>query len=57
MIIMSNLKLYKCVLINDYYQIEIIIWIHIIISKKKKVGDRSRRWTEGSLFDSYYTKV
>ena len=22
-----------------------------------KIGDRSRGWPEGSLFDSYYTKV
>ena len=27
------------------------------ISKKNKVGDRSRSRLEGSLFDSYYTKV
>ena len=26
-------------------------------SKKKKVSDHSRGWPEGSLFDSYYTKV
>ena len=26
-------------------------------NKKSKVGDRSRRWPESSLFDSYYTKV
>ena len=24
---------------------------------KSKVGDRSRGWPEGSLFDSYHTKV
>ena len=24
---------------------------------KSKVGDLSRGWSEGSLFDSYYTKV
>ena len=28
---------------------------HII--KKSKVSDHSRGWPEGSLFDSYYTKV
>ena len=27
------------------------------ISKVSKVGDRSRGWPEGSLFNSYYTKV
>ena len=26
-------------------------------SVKSKVGDHSRGWPEGSLFDSYYTKV
>ena len=26
-------------------------------SVKSKLGDRSRGWTEGSLFDSYYTEV
>ena len=39
----------------------IIIIIEIFtlryISKVSKVGDRSRGWPEGSLFDSYYTKV
>ena len=24
---------------------------------KSKVGDHSRGWPEGSLFDTYYTKV
>ena len=47
------------------------IWIHVKskhitsffmfmikgISKKSKVGDRSRGRPQGSLFDSYYTKV
>ena len=28
-----------------------------IIYKGSKVGDHSRGWPEGSLFDSYYTKV
>ena len=27
------------------------------IVKVSKVGDHSRGWPEGSLFDSYYTKV
>ena len=26
-----------------------------IVSKVSKVGDHSRGWPEGSLFDSYYT--
>ena len=26
-------------------------------NSKSKVGDLSRRWSEGSLFDSYYTEV
>ena len=26
-------------------------------NKVSKVGDRSRGWPEGSLFDSYYTEV
>ena len=28
-----------------------------LIIKKSKVSDHSRGWPEGSLFDSYYTKV
>ena len=31
--------------------------IPIIKSKVSKVSDHSRGWPEGSLFDSYYTKV
>ena len=31
-IISSNLKSYDCVQTNDYYQIEINAWNHIIIS-------------------------
>ena len=27
------------------------------VSKKSKGGDPSQGWPEGSLFDSYYTKV
>ena len=29
----------------------------ILIISKSKVSDHSRGWPEGSLFDSYYTKV
>ena len=28
-----------------------------LVKKKKKVNDCSQGWPEGSLFDSYYTKV
>ena len=28
-----------------------------LFGRKKEVADDSKGWTEGSLFDSYYTKV
>ena len=34
-----------------------IIIQRVNIYKKSKVSDHSRGWPEGSLFDSYYTKV
>ena len=32
-------------------------WNHLTLCKQSKVGNRSRGCPEGSLFDSYYTKV
>ena len=36
---------------------KIYIYIYIYIYVVSKVSDHSRGWPEGSLFDSYYTKV
>ena len=33
------------------------VWVFLFIVSKSKVSDHSRGWPEGSLFDSYYTKV
>ena len=37
---------------NTWYRIITHVYL-----KLYKVGDRSRGWPEGSLFDSFYTKV
>ena len=34
-----------------------IFYVYITKIKGIKVSDHSRGWPEGSLFDSYYTKV
>ena len=36
--------------------IEGVLWTVLKINRSK-VGDRSRGWSKGSLFDSYYTKM
>ena len=44
--------------LNHHTRCASYIYINIYCKKKvSKVGDRSRGWPEGSLFDSYYTKV
>ena len=53
---------------NDFYLIEIMMWNKCLLlldrntwshTKKKvsKVGNLSQGWPEGSLYNSYYTKV
>ena len=49
----THFYVYLSYTLNLMYK-DIYIYIYIYISK---VGDHSRGWPEGSLFDSYYTKV
>ena len=43
---------------DDIYQVSVIYKLsYHTVKKKSKVGDRSRRRPEGSLFNSYYTEV
>ena len=43
----ANFEMVSSIVIQNIY--------HLFLSSK--VGDRSRGWPEGSLFNSYYTEV
>ena len=52
-------SLYLCIkYIYDFFTVSIIVMPnHLYTYIVSKVSDHSRGWPEGSLFDSYYTKV
>ena len=53
--------MYICIYMCVYVYIPIFIYFilckYVYVSEVSKVGDTTRRWPEGSLFDSNYTKV
>ena len=49
--------IYRCMYLYIYVNKCVYIFVYMWIYVKHKLGDRNQGLPEGSLFNSYYTKV